>query len=103
MRDLLPGQRRAYAELALAILGDGQRMTELFASIGFRSHTGDVAPLRVFADLMLDVFREGAGADVFEVDARARLERSSSRAGIDRADSGRLCSSAASSHRSAGS
>lgn len=69
-------QRRAYAELALAILSsDGQRMTELFAAMGFRSRTGDVTSLRVFADLMLDVFREGAGAAAFDVDPRARLER----------------------------
>ena len=69
-------QRRAYAELALAILSnDVGRMTELFESIGFRSRSGDGASLRAFADLLLEAFREGAASEVFDVDPRARIER----------------------------
>lgn len=68
-------ERRSYAELALSILSrDRERMARLLASIGFRSRSGDVASLEEFAELLLEVFREGE-LPKFDADPRERMER----------------------------
>jgi ubiquinone biosynthesis protein len=69
-----PRRRRAWAELALAILGrDEARMTRLFAELGFESRDGGQEALRGFAELLLERFREGADPAAAEGDSRARL------------------------------
>ncbi len=69
-----PERRRAWASLAFAILArDAERMSTLFAELGFRSRTGDDDTLRAFAELMLEQFREGATTASFG-DAQQRAQ-----------------------------
>jgi ubiquinone biosynthesis protein len=70
-----PELRRAYAELAMAILaGNGKRMAELFEMMGFRSRSGDSDSLRAFAELMLEMFRADATLDLTQIDFEAQLD-----------------------------
>lgn len=69
-----PERRRAWASLTLAILGrDADRMSALFAELGFRSRSGGDDTMRAFAELMLEQFREGATVASFE-DANLRAQ-----------------------------
>lgn len=69
-----PERRRAWASLALAILGrDHAAMSRLFRELGFASRSGDDATLRGFAELILERFREGFDAAAPE-DPRKRVE-----------------------------
>ncbi len=69
-------RRRAYAELALAILaGDAARLAVLFDAMGFHSRDGSADALHAFADLMLDAFRNDAAFDPSTLDPKAALER----------------------------
>ncbi len=69
-----PAARRAYAQLAGAILTrDAHRMAELFTQIGFATQDGDPNSLERFAELMMAAFREGV--DMASLDPRAQLEQ----------------------------
>ena len=69
-------RRRAYAELALAVLaGDAARMSSAFEAMGFRSRDGSSEGLRAFADLLLDAFRADVSFAAREIDAQAAVER----------------------------
>jgi predicted unusual protein kinase regulating ubiquinone biosynthesis (AarF/ABC1/UbiB family) len=70
-----PEVRRAYARLAGAIIGgDGAAMAELFEVIGFRTKSGDPESLRNFADLFMDVFRQGP-LDQIHMDPSAQIKK----------------------------
>jgi ubiquinone biosynthesis protein len=71
-----PERRRAYADLALSVLaGSPARTAELLAAAGFSSRDGHPAALHVFAEMMLEAFRENATFDASAIDPGARLER----------------------------
>ncbi|RMH43683.1 MAG: AarF/ABC1/UbiB kinase family protein, partial [Deltaproteobacteria bacterium] len=74
---LTPSRRRAYAQLATAIVaGDGPRTTALMAELGFATRDGDPDALRAFADAFLDAFRDTATTfDARALDPRAEFER----------------------------
>lgn len=67
-------RRRAWAELALAIVSrDEAKLTGLFETLGFEARDGD-GSLRVFADLLLEHFRPGAGIRI-DFDPRERVAK----------------------------
>lgn len=69
-----PERRRAWAELALAILSrDEEAMTRLFAELGFESRDGDDGTLRGFAEFLLERFREGEDSAAAD-DTAARVQ-----------------------------
>ena len=72
-----PETRRAYIELASAILSnDAARTTELLDDLGFATADGDPEALRAFADVFLDVFRESASRfDLADIDPKEELAR----------------------------
>ena len=73
LQTLTPVARKAYAQLAGAILArDAQRMAELFTRIGFATLDGDPGSLERFAELMMAAFRDGA--ELGAIDPRAQLE-----------------------------
>lgn len=76
VQEYAPERRRAYAELALAVLaGDAQRMGAAFDAMGFRSRDGGSETLRAFADLILEAFRTDAAFATLDIDAPAAFER----------------------------
>jgi predicted unusual protein kinase regulating ubiquinone biosynthesis (AarF/ABC1/UbiB family) len=71
-----PARRRAYADLALAVLrGDAARMAAAFDGMGFRSRDGGSEALQVYAGLLLDAFRADGSFATREIDARAAVQR----------------------------
>jgi predicted unusual protein kinase regulating ubiquinone biosynthesis (AarF/ABC1/UbiB family) len=69
-------ERRAYAELAFAVLTrDGASVSERLGRIGFSTRGEDPDALRRFADLFLEAFQGGVALDALEIDARAQIER----------------------------
>ncbi len=71
-----PEIRHAYAELAGAALGrDQERMAELLRIMGFRTRSGDASSLLEFAEMMLELFRDGASHGLEDIDPREQLER----------------------------
>lgn len=71
-----PARRRAYAELALAVLSDDTtRLAELFDTMGFRGRNGRPDALRAFADMLLEAFRQDRTLDLRTIDAEAAFAR----------------------------
>jgi predicted unusual protein kinase regulating ubiquinone biosynthesis (AarF/ABC1/UbiB family) len=71
-----PARRRAYADLALAVLsGDAARMAVAFDEMGFRSRDGGSGALEVYAGLLLEAFRADAPFAARELDAGAAMRR----------------------------
>ncbi|HKY91519.1 MAG TPA: hypothetical protein VJM11_10790, partial [Nevskiaceae bacterium] len=71
-----PERRRAYAELALAVIaGDATRMASAFDAMGFRSRDGGTAALQAYASMLLDAFRADVSFAERDVDARAAIQR----------------------------
>ncbi|MCC6998399.1 MAG: AarF/ABC1/UbiB kinase family protein [Deltaproteobacteria bacterium] len=69
-----PAARAAYAELAMAILGgDAARMTELFATLGFRTRGDDPTALHQFAELLIGGLRQGQRAGLAALDPQAQI------------------------------
>ncbi len=74
VQELAPDVRRAYAQLAGAILArDPARMAALFTTMGFGTRTGDPKALEHFAELIMGAFRDGA--DLSALDPRAQIEQ----------------------------
>lgn len=72
---LEPARRRAYAELAGAILGgDAAQMAARLEAIGFRAKDGDPAQVVRFAELLLDAFRKDISLDLADLDPKAQLD-----------------------------
>jgi predicted unusual protein kinase regulating ubiquinone biosynthesis (AarF/ABC1/UbiB family) len=64
--------RRAYAELAIAVLGrDRDGAARLFGRLGFATRSGDHGALHTLAGLLLDALRDGV--DLRAVDPAAQL------------------------------
>lgn len=72
-----PAERRAaYARLCLAVLvGDGARMAELFAAMGFATRDGDDAALGAFAELFLEAFRADSDQPLAGLEPGAVMQR----------------------------
>jgi predicted unusual protein kinase regulating ubiquinone biosynthesis (AarF/ABC1/UbiB family) len=71
-----PERRRAYADLALAVLaGDAPRMATAFDAMGFRGRGGNTEALQAFAEVLLEGFRADASFATQAIDARAAFER----------------------------
>lgn len=71
-----PELRRAYAELATAILaGSGAQVAELLERLGFRSRGDDPQALAKMADVFLDVFRAQGGLDLANLDPEVEMKR----------------------------
>ncbi len=71
-----PELRRAYAELAGAVLGGtGERVAGLLHALGFRSRGDDPHALAKLADMFLDVFRAQGGLDFATLDPEAEARR----------------------------
>ena len=73
-----PAARAAYAELAMAILGgNAARMTELFATLGFRTRGEDPTALHQFAELLIGALRQGQNtttpAGIAALDPQAQI------------------------------
>jgi ubiquinone biosynthesis protein len=67
--------RRAYAELAGAILArDQQQVVERLTTLGFSTRTGDETALLRFAEMVMDSFRPDPGVSLAELDPRALFE-----------------------------
>lgn len=66
---LEPAVRSAYADLARAVvLGDAGRAAERLHDLGFRTRDGRPEPLVEVAELVLDLFREGAAGRLADAD-----------------------------------
>lgn len=71
-----PELRRAYAELATAVLtGSGVQVAELLGRLGFRARGDDPDALVKMADVFLDVFRAQGGLDLANLDPEAEMKR----------------------------
>lgn len=74
-RRLTPDERRAYGELARAVLlGDGSRAATLLDALGFRAASGDPADLVPVAAQVLDLFRQGVADALGAADPERSLE-----------------------------
>ncbi len=68
--------RRAYAELAGAILvQDQKKVADLLEVMGFRTRNGDSDSLLEFAEMMLELFRDNATVDLASIDPEEQLRR----------------------------
>lgn len=69
-------ERAGYATLAGAILAqDSRKVAEELVAMGFGTANGDLDGLVEFADMFLQVFKEGAAGDISKIDPRAEMER----------------------------
>jgi ubiquinone biosynthesis protein len=72
---LSPETRAAYARIAGAVLArDTERMAALLADLGFETRNGGSDTLIEIAEMMLELFRDGA-VDIESIDPREQLER----------------------------
>jgi ubiquinone biosynthesis protein len=68
-------QRRAYAELAGAILArDHDRVAAQLQDLGFRTQSGDDANLLRFSEMLMDIFRPDPNVALADLDPQAAFE-----------------------------
>ena len=69
-------ERAGYATLAGAILAqDSNKVASELITMGFGTEDGKLDGLVEFADMFLQVFREGAAGDLSKIDPKAELDR----------------------------